>query len=171
MYTHLLTTRLLTGASLAGSGVSYSLNVASLGVGGLAFQNAINQDLGVQSFASTAYAINLIAPVSYDLGFALFKNKANSLRVPVVLSLDLATTDLMAFKLRTDGYLGTVNDMLYGFFGSGGAISLQDAEKLWLVSKTGVSVGSSQDLWVIYLNNIGYSGTLDDMMKQYWYEY
>ena len=64
----------------------------------------------------------------------------------------------------------TVNDGLASYFNKQDNQSLQDAELNWLdtvhVSNTG---GTIQDRWYNYLTAIkGYSGSLNDMLLQYW---
>ena len=64
----------------------------------------------------------------------------------------------------------TVNDGLASYFMKTSTQSLQDAELNWLdtihVSNTG---GTIQDRWYNYLTQAkGYSGSLNDMLLQYW---
>lgn len=63
----------------------------------------------------------------------------------------------------------TVNEGLASWFVKTPDLSLQDAEKRWLFSKPIVLVEASiQDMWKVYLESLGYSGSLNDMKLSYW---
>ena len=62
----------------------------------------------------------------------------------------------------------TVNDGLRAWFGATSAETLNDAELRWLKSRPGVTTTTINDAWMQYLGALGYTGTLNDRLLQYW---
>jgi len=71
--------------------------------------------------------------------------------------------------LNARGYVGTVTDMLLQYYKANGATSnsLTDAETQFLISK-GFTTGTVTDKWFAYLRSLGYTGTVTDMLFNYW---
>ena len=80
----------------------------------------------------------------------------------------LATSSIYD-SLRLRGYTGTVTDMLLQYYQYNGATSnsIQDAEIEYLVIK-GFTTGSNVDRWYAYLASLGFTGTVSDMLFNYW---
>lgn len=72
-------------------------------------------------------------------------------------------------SLRLRGYTGTVTDMLLQYYKANGATSnsLQDAESEFLILK-GFTLGSNTDKWYAYLRSLSFTGTVTDMLFNYW---
>jgi len=72
-------------------------------------------------------------------------------------------------SLRLRGYTGTVTDMLLQYYKTNGATSnsLQDAESEFLILK-GFTSGSNTDKWYAYLRSLSFTGTVTDMLFNYW---
>jgi hypothetical protein len=72
-------------------------------------------------------------------------------------------------SLRLRGYTGTVTDMLLQYYKANGATSnsLQDAESEFLILK-GFTFGSNTDKWFAYLRSLSFTGTVTDMLFNYW---
>jgi len=72
-------------------------------------------------------------------------------------------------SLRLRGYTGTVTDMLLQYYKANGATSnsLQDAESEFLIIK-GFTSGSNTDKWYAYLRSLSFTGTVTDMLFNYW---
>lgn len=72
-------------------------------------------------------------------------------------------------SLRLRGYTGTVTDMLLQYYKANGATSnnLQDAESQFLIIK-GFTLGSNTDKWYAYLRSLSFTGTVTDMLFNYW---
>jgi hypothetical protein len=72
-------------------------------------------------------------------------------------------------SLRLRGYTGTVTDMLLQYYKANGATSnsLQDAESEFLIVK-GFTFGSNTDKWFAYLRSLSFTGTVTDMLFNYW---
>jgi hypothetical protein len=72
-------------------------------------------------------------------------------------------------SLRLRGYTGTVTDMLLQYYKANGATSnsLQDAESEFLILK-GFTFGSNTDKWFSYLRSLNFTGTVTDMLFNYW---
>lgn len=72
-------------------------------------------------------------------------------------------------SLRLRGYTGTVTDMLLQYYKANGATSnsLQDAESEFLIIK-GFTSGSNTDKWNAYLRSLSFTGTITDMLFNYW---
>lgn len=72
-------------------------------------------------------------------------------------------------SLRLRGYTGTVTDMLLQYYKANGATSnsLQDAESEFLILK-GFTSGSNTDKWYAYLRSLSFTGTVTDMLFNYW---
>lgn len=67
------------------------------------------------------------------------------------------------------GHTNDINQLMLDYYQTNGATSdcLQDAEREFLISQ-GVAVASSQDMWYELLGALGYSGSLDDMLSDFW---
>ena len=78
-------------------------------------------------------------------------------------------SDSIYDSLRLRGYTGTVTDMLLQYYKYNGATSnsIQDAEVQYLVI-TGFTTGSNVDRWFAYLSSLGFTGTVSDMLFNYW---
>jgi len=72
-------------------------------------------------------------------------------------------------SLRLRGYTGTVTDMLLQYYKANGAVSnsLQDAESEFLILK-GFTTGTNTDKWFNYLRSLSYTGSINDMLFDYW---
>jgi hypothetical protein len=72
-------------------------------------------------------------------------------------------------SLQLRGYTGTVTDMLLQYYKANGATSnsLQDAESQFLIIK-GYTLGSNTDKWYAYLRSLSFTGTVTDMLFDYW---
>jgi hypothetical protein len=72
-------------------------------------------------------------------------------------------------SLQLRGYTGTVTDMLLQYYKANGATSnsLQDAESQFLFLK-GYTLGSNTDKWYAYLRSLSFTGTVTDMLFDYW---
>ena len=59
--------------------------------------------------------------------------------------------------------------LLLGYYQANGATSddLQDAEREFLIGQ-GVTVAANQDMWYELLIALGYSGSLPDMLHDFW---
>jgi hypothetical protein len=79
--------------------------------------------------------------------------------------------DKMFAALRGLGFTGAVPDMLLEYYQANGATSpaLPDAEREFLLAvyPAGTSKQVS-DLWFGYLRSQGYTGSVSDMLLQYW---
>lgn len=71
--------------------------------------------------------------------------------------------------LRSLGYTGAQEDMELAYYLDNGATSnsLRDAE-LEFLENLGYSTGTVTDRWKAYLNDEGYTGSVDDMLPLYW---
>jgi len=78
-------------------------------------------------------------------------------------------TESIYDSLRLRGYTGTVTDMLLQYYKYNGATSnsIQDAESEYLVLK-GFTTGTNTDKWYAYLRSLSYTGTVSDMLFNYW---
>lgn len=130
-----------------------------------------NQTLSVGSstFNQTSQDIDFLTNVNPDIGSTNFNFDATFLVLPFVLSISDALNGIIYTKLLENDYKGTLNEMLHSFFGGVG--SLQDRERAWLILQTGVDQGTNQDLWNTYLESFGYTGSLPDMLKEFWINY
>jgi hypothetical protein len=72
-----------------------------------------------------------------------------------------------AFKSLSES--GAQEDMEYSFYLANGATgtTVRDAEMQFLAAR-GYSTGSVNDRWKGYLSSIGYTGTVTDMLKEWW---
>lgn len=146
-----------------------SFNSPSFGVQGGAHQNAQTASLDSTSVSVNTSELGVINESSTNFESVVFNFTATSINIPLVLSISDGINNIIYRKLKENGYEGSLNEMLLRFFGSAG--SLQDSERLWLISVTGVTQGSNKDLWTIYLNTLGYTGSLPDMLKDFWINY
>ncbi len=62
----------------------------------------------------------------------------------------------------------TIPDGLRSWFTALATETLNDAERRWLLAFPSTGVGTNNDLWVQYLRSVGHTGTLNDMLLQYW---
>lgn len=71
--------------------------------------------------------------------------------------------------LRSLSEVGAQEDMEYSFYLANGATSptVRDAEMQFLAAR-GYSTGSVNDRWKSYLFSLGYTGTVTDMLKEWW---
>lgn len=134
------------------------------------FQTSRTTDTQSVSFTLSAEILESSIAIVQSLNPIIFKFNTTSLSQVVMLSADEAVNYLAYSKLRSLGYRGQINDMLYDFFDAGGN-AINDREYNWLVARTGVQDKSSSDLWMIYLKNLGYSGSFSDMIRQFWINY
>lgn len=125
--------------------------------------------IGSSTFNQTSQDIDFLTNVNPDIGSTNFNFDATFLVLPFVLSISDALNGIIYTKLQENGYKGTLNEMLHSFFGGVG--SLQDRERAWLILQTGVDPGTNQDLWNTYLESFGYTGSLPDMLKEFWINY
>lgn len=72
-------------------------------------------------------------------------------------------------SLRLRGYTGAIPDMLLQYYKANSATSncLTDAENQFLIAK-GYTTGAITDKWFKYLTSLGYTGTITDMLHEYW---
>jgi len=147
----------------------FSLNSQSLDITSTDFQNEQAMFFGTTSVNIDGETIEYINERDSQLGSVEFNINANPISLPVVLSISDQINSIIYIKLRENGYTGSLNEMLRRFFGGEG--TLQDCERLWLISVTGDTEGTNQDLWMIYLNSLGYSGAFPDMLKDFWINY
>ena len=70
---------------------------------------------------------------------------------------------------RTAEYINDYASLLLEYYQDNGATSndLQDAEREFLVAQD-LGPGTNQDMWYLLLEALGYSGTLSDMLLEFW---
>jgi hypothetical protein len=71
--------------------------------------------------------------------------------------------------LRTQGYAGSVNDMVYAWLVDNGAANAQ-LNDMWMdvLEQQGYSSGSLDDRLNAFTTDLGYSGSLSDKMYKFW---
>ena len=78
---------------------------------------------------------------------------------------------LTALELQTE-LIGDINDLYHVWLltqlgGNSNTLHLNDMELQWLEQVTSAT-GTVQDLWVRYLNSLGYTGHVNDMLLEFW---
>lgn len=134
------------------------------------FYSSYGLETGSVQFGISNQDLEAVYDEILELLSTSLKFSISDISMPVVLSIGDALNTIIQEKLRSLGYRGSLNDMLYDFFAVD-AKELNDRERLWLVTATGITEGSTQDLWEVYLNSLGYSGSFNDMLKQFWINY
>lgn len=128
-------------------------------------------DLSSRDFSLNSQSIDTsLISGPLELNPLQFKFQTRPIYMPIVLTVDDALNGIIYLKLTLSGYSGKLNDMLYAFFG-GNRTSLNDREYDWLVTRTGLPGLSNSDLWNVYLESLGYSGSLNNKLKEFWINY
>lgn len=145
------------------------LLASAFGISPQSVRTQIQAQLLSTAFDISPTDIPFISLVS-RLGAASFGVDIESVETPFVLSLnDFALNEVIYLKLQSLGYGGTLNEMLLHFFLDNGATStdLDDAERQWLLTVTDEKL-STQDMYYTYLTGLGYTGTINELIKAYW---
>ncbi len=77
--------------------------------------------------------------------------------------------DIIRIVLENRGFSGSLPDMLKAWLQANGGVgtTIQDCEKAYLTAR-GVTFISLADGWRSYFTSKGYTGSIQDMQKQYW---
>jgi glutamate dehydrogenase/leucine dehydrogenase len=87
------------------------------------------------------------------------------------MAIDSNINDLKNTELAVRGFTGALPDKELRFYLANGATIAQinDAKKQFIIA-AGITFKSLSDSWKEYLVSLGYSGTLNDMEKAFWFD-
>ena len=146
------------------------INPVSFGATSGTFQSQLNLSVNNSSFSQSISPIDYVLNASVELNPVSVSVSINDIITPFVMTISDALNSIIHMKLTDEGYVGSIEDQLYSFFGGTGK-SIKDRERDWLISQTGISEGHISDLWISYLKSLGYSGSIQDMLKEFWINY
>jgi hypothetical protein len=117
-----------------------------------------------------------IEDVEVDLNIKMGRSVVDvnpmALDTPFVLTMnDSDVNTVMFLKLGMLGHEGSLHDRLYSYFKAEGANgeSLVDLEKDWLTRIKGASYLAVNQQWYWFTGSLGYTGTISDRIKAYWF--